>query len=54
MPVSLATWESLELLQQCFLGAPAWGQADFLPREEGGDVTNSLMLGDETESKGSS
>jgi hypothetical protein len=25
-PASLATWEDLEALQQCFPDAPAWGQ----------------------------
>jgi hypothetical protein len=31
MSSSLATWEDFVALQQSFPGAPAWGQADFLP-----------------------
>ena len=38
MPVSLATWESLEQLRQQFPRAPAWGQAAV---QERGNVSNA-------------
>jgi hypothetical protein len=38
MPVSLATWKSLELLRQQFPRAPAWGQAAV---QAGGTVSNT-------------
>jgi hypothetical protein len=34
---SLATWEDMEALRQCFPRAPAWGQAG---PQQGGDVSN--------------
>jgi hypothetical protein len=38
LPRSLATWEDLEALKQCFPWAPAWGQA---VSRRGGDVNSS-------------
>jgi hypothetical protein len=38
MPVTLATWESLEQLRQQFPRVPAWGQA---ASEEGESVSNA-------------
>lgn len=45
MPTSLATWEDYTALHQAFPGAPAWGQAGFLP---GGNVSTTITtLGDQ-------
>ena len=39
MPPSLATWETLESLKQCFPRAPVWGHADF----KGGGIVSTAI-----------
>jgi len=39
LDISLATWEDLEALQQCFPRAPAWGQAGSY---QGGNVSTTV------------